>query len=157
MKNLEEKILEISAKLGNEVHLKAIRNTFISMLPIMIFGGIFAVIGAAPATENATGFMKAWADFVSANSAVFSWVSVLGLGFTSLYIALGITYNLCKEYKVDPLIPLFICIFGIWNIFNRFKLFRWKRNYCRYFCRDFHCRNISYFKTEKFRKNQIAR
>ena len=29
MKNLEEKILEISAKLGNEVHLKAIRNTFI--------------------------------------------------------------------------------------------------------------------------------
>ena len=57
MKNLEEKILEISAKLGNEVHLKAIRNTFISMLPIMIFGGIFAVIGAAPATENATGFM----------------------------------------------------------------------------------------------------
>lgn len=48
MKNLEEKILEISAKLGNEVHLKAIRNTFISMLPIMIFGGIFAVIGAAP-------------------------------------------------------------------------------------------------------------
>ena len=46
MKNLEEKILEISAKLGNEVHLKAIRNTFISMLPIMIFGGIFAVIGA---------------------------------------------------------------------------------------------------------------
>ena len=27
MKNLEEKILEISAKLGNEVHLKAIRNT----------------------------------------------------------------------------------------------------------------------------------
>ena len=106
MKNLEEKILEISAKLGNEVHLKAIRNTFISMLPIMIFGGIFAVIGAAPATENATGFMKAWADFVSANSAIFSWVSVLGLGFTSLYIALGITYNLCKEYKVDPLIPL---------------------------------------------------
>lgn len=116
MKNLEEKILEISAKLGNEVHLKAIRNTFISMLPIMIFGGIFAVIGAAPATENATGFMKAWADFVSANSAIFSWVSVLGLGFTSLYIALGITYNLCKEYKVDPLIPLFICIFGMFML-----------------------------------------
>ena len=28
MKNLEKKILEISAKLGNEVHLKAIRNLF---------------------------------------------------------------------------------------------------------------------------------
>ena len=31
MNNLEDKILAFSAKLGNEVHLKAIRNTFISM------------------------------------------------------------------------------------------------------------------------------
>ena len=55
MEKLENKILDISAKLGNEVHLSAIRNTFISMLPIMIFGGLFAVIGSAPATEDATG------------------------------------------------------------------------------------------------------
>lgn len=32
MNNLEDKILAFSAKLGNEVHLKTIRNTFISML-----------------------------------------------------------------------------------------------------------------------------
>ncbi len=116
MNNLEDKILAFSAKLGNEVHLKAIRNTFISMLPIMIFGGLAAVIGSAPATDNATGFMRAWANFVSANSSVFSWISVLGLGFTSLYITLGITYNLCKTYKIDPLIPLFISVFGIFML-----------------------------------------
>lgn len=29
MEKLENKILDISAKLGNEVHLSAIRNTFI--------------------------------------------------------------------------------------------------------------------------------
>ena len=116
MNNLEDKILAFSAKLGNEVHLKAIRNTFISMLPIMIFGGLAAVIGSAPATDNATGFMRAWANFVSANSSVFSWISVLGLGFTSLYITLGITYNLCKTYKIEPLIPLFISVFGMFML-----------------------------------------
>lgn len=72
MEKLENKILDISAKLGNEVHLSAIRNTFISMLPIMIFGGLFAVIGSAPATEDATGFMRVWADFVASNSKIFS-------------------------------------------------------------------------------------
>ena len=113
MEKLENKILDISAKLGNEVHLSAIRNTFISMLPIMIFGGLFAVIGSAPATEDATGFMRVWADFVASNSKIFSWISVLGLGFTTLYIVIGITYNLCKSYKIEPLIPLFISCFGI--------------------------------------------
>ena len=71
------------------------------------------MIGSAPATEDATGFMRVWADFVASNSKIFSWISVLGLGFTTLYIVIGITYNLCKSYKIEPLIPLFISCFGI--------------------------------------------
>lgn len=111
--NIENKILAFSNKLGSEVHLMAIRNTFITMLPIMIFGGIAAVIGAAPATEGATGFMKAWSDFVGGHSIIFSWISVLGLGFTTLYIAIGITHFLLKNYKLDGVIPTFISLFGV--------------------------------------------
>lgn len=113
---VEAKMQDISSKLSFQRHLLAIRNTFISLLPIMIFGGISAVISAAPATENATGFMRAWADFVGKYSEIFSWISVLTLGFITFYIAIGITHNLCKHYKMDSMIPMLITIFGVFML-----------------------------------------
>ena len=136
------------------------------MLPIMIFGGLFAVIGSAPATEDATGFMRVWADFVASNSKIFSWISVLGLGFTTLYIVIGITYNLCKSYRaIDPsFYQLFWHLYlecksgriGLWDVFGGSDISGWERNHNWSFCRYRHRRYISCIKREKLWENQIA-
>ena len=44
---IEAKVLEFSGKLSTQIHLLALRNTFMTILPIMVFGGLSAVISAA--------------------------------------------------------------------------------------------------------------
>lgn len=66
---IEKHILPIANKLSSQRHLRAIRDAFISLLPITLMGGVTAVISAAPVTEETTnGFLLAWASFVQQNS-----------------------------------------------------------------------------------------
>lgn len=119
---IEAKVLDISAKLSTQTHLLALRNTFMTILPIMVFGGLSAVISAAPVTEKTTnGFHLAWAGFVADYGYVFSWISVLSLGFITLYVALGITHYLCKNYNIEELIPNFITVFGVFMLAVRIE------------------------------------
>ena len=60
---VESKLLPIANKMSSQRHLKAIRDAFMSIMPITLIGGIFAVISSAPITENTTnGFLLAWAS-----------------------------------------------------------------------------------------------
>ena len=69
---IEAKVLEFSGKLSTQIHLLALRNTFMTILPIMVFGGLSAVISEAPVTkEPKKGVLLAWAGFVAAYSDVF--------------------------------------------------------------------------------------
>ena len=110
---MEGKILNVANKMASQRHLAAIRNTFMSTLAIVIMGGLSAVISAAPVSESTTnGFLLAWAKFVQDNSIVFSWIGTLTLGLISVYVCMGITYNLSKHYKIEPLIPVILSLFG---------------------------------------------
>lgn len=110
---IERHILPLANKLSSQRHLKAIRDAFMSLLPITLLGGVAAVIGSAPVTETTTnGLLLAWANFANANSAILSWVNALTLGAMSLYICIGITYFLSKHFKLDVLIPMLLSVFG---------------------------------------------
>lgn len=111
--NMETKMLSIANKMSNQRHFTAIRNTFMSILPIIIMGGLSAVISAAPVTETTTnGFLLAWANFVQKNSIIFSWIGALTLGAMAIYVCIGIGYFLCKHYKIEPFIPVLLTVFG---------------------------------------------
>lgn len=111
---MEEKVLKIANALSNQRHLRAIRNAFISILPITIMGGLFAVISSAPVTDDTTnGFLLAWSSFVKENNMIFSWVNTLTLGAIAVYVCLAITYFLCKHFKLDILIPMTISFYGV--------------------------------------------
>ncbi|MFQ7537575.1 MAG: hypothetical protein ACLRL6_09665 [Clostridium sp.] len=50
-------------------------------MPITLMGGVAAVIGAAPVTEETTnGFLLAWASFAQDNATLLSWINALTLG-----------------------------------------------------------------------------
>lgn len=44
---VESKLLPIANKMSSQRHLKAIRDAFMSIMPITLIGGIFAVISSA--------------------------------------------------------------------------------------------------------------
>jgi len=110
---LEKNIMPKANKLATERHLKAIRDTFMTILPPIFFGGIIAVINSAPAAETTTnGFLLAWSNFVSSNSVILSWLNTVTLGFLSLYVCVGVTYYLAKSYKMETFLPTIIAIAG---------------------------------------------
>ncbi|MFV0255001.1 MAG: PTS sugar transporter subunit IIC [Erysipelotrichaceae bacterium] len=115
--SIEKHILPIANRLSTQRHLKAIRDSFISLLPITLVGGVVAVLSAAPTTEGTTnGFLLAWRAFADSNSLLFGWVSALTLGAMSLYICVGIIYFLCKHYKITPYQPLLVGLFSFFVI-----------------------------------------
>lgn len=110
---LEKNIMPKANKLATERHLKAIRDTFMTILPPIFFGGIIAVISSAPVTETTTNsFLLGWANFVAQNSVILSWLNTVTLGFLSLYVCLGITYYLTKSYKIEAFLPMIIATAG---------------------------------------------
>lgn len=110
---LEKNIMPKANKLATERHLKAIRDTFMTILPPIFFGGIIAVINSAPVTETTTnGFLLAWAKFAANNSAILSWLNTVTLGFLSLYVCIGVTYYLAKSYKMETFLPIIISVAG---------------------------------------------
>ena len=110
---LEKNIMPKANKLATERHLKAIRDTFMTILPPIFFGGIIAVINSAPVTETTTnGFLLAWAEFAANNSAILSWLNTVTLGFLSLYVCVGVTYYLAKSYKMETFLPIIIAVAG---------------------------------------------
>lgn len=110
---MEKHILPMANKMSTQRHLKAVRDAFISIMPITLLGGLAAVIGSAPVSETTTnGFLLAWADFANTNSMLLSWVNALTLGAMSLYICIGITNFLSKHYKMDTFLPILLSVAG---------------------------------------------
>ena len=110
---MEKHILPIANKMSSQRHLKAVRDAFISIMPVTLMGGLAAVVSSAPVTETTTnGFLLAWADFATNNSLLLSWINALTLGAMSLYICIGITNFLSKHYKTDPFLPILLSVAG---------------------------------------------
>lgn len=110
---LESKLLPIANKMAGWKYLKIIRDSFLTLLPVTLAGGIASVLGAAPVTEDTTnGFLLAWASFAQENNFILTWINTVTIGALSLYFAIGITYYLCRHYKINPFTPIMITITG---------------------------------------------
>ena len=110
---LEKHVLPIANKLSTQRHLHAIRDAFISLVPITLFGGIATILSSCPTVdENSNAILLAWSDFVAANSTLLTWANTMTLGALSVYICIGVTYFLCKHYKIDAFIPVVLSTAG---------------------------------------------
>ena len=90
--------MPVANRLGNECHLRAIRDAFMSLLPINFMGGIAAVISSLPLEIS--------------NSIVFSWINALTLGAMSIYVCIGIIHFLCKSRKIESFLPILLGVCG---------------------------------------------
>lgn len=96
--SMEKYVMPVANKLGNECHLRAIRDAFMSLLPINFMGGIAAVLSSLP--------------FAQGNSIVFGWINALTLGAMSVYVCIGIIHFLCKGRKIESFLPILLGVCG---------------------------------------------
>ncbi|MDF7639507.1 PTS transporter subunit EIIC [Lactobacillus sp. ESL0791] len=114
---MNKHITPFANKLANQRHLAAIRDTFMTILPITLFGSIFVILGAAPpVTKNSNGFLLAWASFAKQNALALTWLSTVSMSAMSIFICVGITYFLCKHYKENPLSPIMFSLVGFFML-----------------------------------------
>jgi len=97
---LEEKLMPIAGKVGEQRHLQSVRDGILMTVPFLIVGSVFLVLGFIPIpgyNEFMAGiFGDAWLGKLMYPVAVtFDLMAVVA--------CLGISYRLSEKYKVDPL------------------------------------------------------
>ncbi|MDG3106956.1 PTS sugar transporter subunit IIC [Streptococcus suis] len=103
MSNISEKFMEISGKIGSQRHLIAIRDSFISMMPITMAGTVAVLLNVflrdIPNNMGWTGFADAMQPVIDINGYVYFGT----IGIMALVFAFTFGYNLSLMYKVNPL------------------------------------------------------
>lgn len=92
---LEEKLLPVAAKLGNNKILISIRDGITLSMPLIIIGSLFLVIASFP--------IEAWTNWLTEIGVDgYLWKGVdSSFGLMGLIASFGIANSLARQYKVD--------------------------------------------------------
>lgn len=101
---LEEKFVPIIAKFGNQRHVLAIRDGFISAMPLMIVGSFLLILAFPPFQEGTEFFLaKAWINFANKYFDNLMMPFNMTMGIMTIFISIAIGYSLAKSYGLDAL------------------------------------------------------
>ncbi|POP43828.1 PTS sugar transporter subunit IIC [Superficieibacter electus] len=92
---LENKLLPILMRIGNNVILVAVRDGISFTLPFIIAGSVFLIIANLP--------IPGWSEFLGPYAEMLSVPVQATFGAIGLIAAIGISYNLAKRYNLDCL------------------------------------------------------
>lgn len=109
---MEEKFVPVAAKIGSEKHLVAIRDSFISMMPITMAGSIAVLLNVfardiwAPELLNNPSVPEALSWLIGINGNVW-WGTIAMFG---LIFSVSWGYHLAKTYNVNPIVGAFVSV-----------------------------------------------
>lgn len=122
---LEQHVVPVATKISAQRHLGAIRDGLTVLVPVTIIGG-FAVLLAMPPvsaglkdTNFITSLLLAWKSWAATNMNTLLIPYNLTIGIISIYVVLGVSYQLAKTYLMDvttnmiTALLVFLCIAGI--------------------------------------------
>lgn len=92
---LDEYYAPLAGKVGEQRHLKAIRDGVVSLIPLLLIGSFFLIIAFPPVPALAKMVEPYVSTLVSVNNAT--------MGLMGLMASLSIAYSLASSYKMDPL------------------------------------------------------
>jgi cellobiose PTS system EIIC component len=95
IKWLEERYAPVAARIGEQRHLKAIRDGVVSLIPLLLIGSLFLIL-AFPPVPVLADMVKPYVDSLcSVNNAT--------MGLMGLMASFSVAYSLANSYKMDPL------------------------------------------------------
>ncbi|MDR2832695.1 MAG: PTS transporter subunit EIIC [Streptococcaceae bacterium] len=101
---LSSKMIPLGIAMGEQRHLKSIKNGLISIMPLTIIGSFFTVIINLP--------IPGWADTVGPYMRAFDVPFRFTVGIMSLYAAFTIGASLAQEYKLEQKTAGFLSMLG---------------------------------------------
>lgn len=122
---MEKHFMPIAAKIGNQRHLVAIRDSFISIMPVTMVGSIAVLLNVffrdLPNAWLGEGnkVVEALSQLISINGNVyFGSIVILGMIFT---FSLG--YHIAKSYNVNPIAGGIIAFASVVTCMNQSAVF----------------------------------
>lgn len=102
MNVVEKSIAPLAAKVGNQPHVRAMRDGFVVAMPFIIVGSFILIFAFPPFAEDTTNsFARAWLDFSSTHFDKIMMPFNMSMGIMTLFVSLGVAYSLAKSYKMD--------------------------------------------------------
>lgn len=98
---LEEKFVPVAARVGNQRHLVAIRDGFITIMPLTIVGSLAVLINNLPIKFYQNALDAIWKHETWTQWGGNVWGATFGI--ISLLLAFTIAYHLAKSYDKDGL------------------------------------------------------
>lgn len=103
IKWMETHFIPVAAKIGNQRHLVAIRDSFIAIMPITMVGSVAVLLNVffrdLPTAAKWTGFVENMQWLININGIVW-WAS---FAIISLAFIVSFGYHLAKDYDVNPI------------------------------------------------------
>jgi PTS system cellobiose-specific IIC component len=99
---VEKHIAPLAAKVGNQPHVRAMRDGFIVAMPFIIVGSFILIFAFPPfgeGTQNAFG--RAWLDFATTHFDTIMLPFSMSMGIMTIFVSIGVAYSLAKAYKMD--------------------------------------------------------
>ncbi|EIA4707663.1 PTS sugar transporter subunit IIC [Vibrio cholerae] len=99
---VEKHIAPIAAKVGNQPHVRAMRDGFIVAMPFIIVGSFILIFAFPPFAEDTTNvFGRVWLNFATTHSDIIMMPFNMSMGIMTIFVSLGVAYSLAKAYKMD--------------------------------------------------------
>lgn len=90
-----ERIEMIAGRLGNQRHLRALRDGILLSMPLIIIGSVFLILGNLP--------IEGYSDWLNEIGIlpIFNKIVDGSFGLMALVTAFGVAYSLGEDYDVD--------------------------------------------------------
>lgn len=109
---LENKLVPVAERIGNQRHISAIRDGIISTIPLTIVGGFSLLVASPPVDPELIkptnilfrGLLK-WYEWAQVNQTDIMTPFFMTMAIMSIFVAITIAYNLAQSYSdnLDPL------------------------------------------------------
>lgn len=107
---LNNKLLPLGEKVGQQIHLKAIRDGMVAATPLALLGGMTLIVTSPPVdltkmqpTNILFKFLIAWKEWAILNGMSIELLQRASMGMMAFFIALAIAHSLAKSYNIDSM------------------------------------------------------
>lgn len=111
---IEGHIAPVANGLAKNRYIKAIQNTFMTLIPFFTIGS-FALIIIEPPVDYTTleagplqAFFQGWAGLAEVLAAPLGAINTFTMGIMGLWAAIGLSYFLSRHYKMSSFLPTFL-------------------------------------------------
>ena len=101
---LEEKLTPIAVKLEQNRYLSAVKNSFMSAMPLLIIGSFFILLAYLPINAYTEFILNPFgADW----QRMFTIPNNISMSMMTIYVVVGIGNELAKSYRLDSMAGIF--------------------------------------------------